>query len=384
MKKFLFGLTTCAITLTASFACTTALASSSVVESPAVKIVIDGKTGTYTNTPIISEGRTLLPLREVLTNLGVKNEEIKWNDSDKSIRISKDSTTIDLKINDKNGSVNGEKIDIEVPPMIYNDSTYIPVRFVSQSLGKKVVWDGSTTSVLIRDEKDYNEVKDLLEKSNKASESIEKMKIKMNADYDIFSDGKNSKMTAVIDSETNTKTLAMHMNMTMNTDGKDIVTETYYCDSAIYMKNPLDGKWMKTPLEIGDYEKIIKDQGKSFSLKATEAMCAGLVIKESANPNEIILSGDVYIDELFKNISTSTSANTTKIGLDKFNIEMSIDKETYLPKGIAMKMAINMGVGSESAKMNISAKGTYSDYNGDFDVTLPDSIKNSATEMKMN
>ena len=46
-----------------------------VVESPNVKIVIDGKIGTYTDMPIIVNGRTLLPLRAVLSNMGVLNDD---------------------------------------------------------------------------------------------------------------------------------------------------------------------------------------------------------------------------------------------------------------------------------------------------------------------
>ncbi|MBE7025837.1 MAG: copper amine oxidase N-terminal domain-containing protein, partial [Ruminococcaceae bacterium] len=40
---------------------------------------------------------------------------------------------------------NGEKVE----PMIYNGTTYVPLRAMSQLLGKKVEWDQATTSVYV-------------------------------------------------------------------------------------------------------------------------------------------------------------------------------------------------------------------------------------------
>lgn len=48
---------------------------------------------------------------------------------------------IEVKPKDANGSL--------VEPFIYNGSTYLPVRAVSQAIGKEVHWDGSTKSVYI-------------------------------------------------------------------------------------------------------------------------------------------------------------------------------------------------------------------------------------------
>lgn len=41
--------------------------------------------------------------------------------------------------------VNGNTVE----PFIYNGTTYLPVRAVSQALGKNIVWDGSSYSVFI-------------------------------------------------------------------------------------------------------------------------------------------------------------------------------------------------------------------------------------------
>ena len=43
--------------------------------------------------------------------------------------------------------VNGKTVE----PLIYQGTTYVPIRAVSEWLGKTVTWQGSTSSVLIND-----------------------------------------------------------------------------------------------------------------------------------------------------------------------------------------------------------------------------------------
>jgi len=64
-------------------------AQSNVVEKPNIKININNTIGTYQNVPIIVEGRTLLPLREILVNLGVPhdNQHIIWDNATKSVTV---------------------------------------------------------------------------------------------------------------------------------------------------------------------------------------------------------------------------------------------------------------------------------------------------------
>lgn len=43
-----------------------------------------------------------------------------------------------------------------VEPFIYNDTTYLPIRAISQALDKDVCWDGNTKTVLISDKSSSN------------------------------------------------------------------------------------------------------------------------------------------------------------------------------------------------------------------------------------
>ena len=48
-------------------------------------------------------------------------------------------------------TVNGQQIetDVKAPPFIYNDRTYVPLRFVSEALGADVGWDSKTKTAII-------------------------------------------------------------------------------------------------------------------------------------------------------------------------------------------------------------------------------------------
>lgn len=71
----------------------------------------------------------------------------------KKEKITKDitpPTVITLKIGDVNATVNGENIVNDVAPMVVNDRTMLPIRFVAEALGAQVGWQENTQKVLIK------------------------------------------------------------------------------------------------------------------------------------------------------------------------------------------------------------------------------------------
>ncbi len=132
-------------------------AEDNIAEVPNTKVIINGQNIVFDDVIISSKGRTLLPLRALLTSLGVQNDDdhIIWNSKEKSVTIIKDSTKVKLYSGRDTAYLNDVPIKLDVPPLIYskNNRTYIPVRFVAQSLGKIVNWDDTTKSVFIDDPK---------------------------------------------------------------------------------------------------------------------------------------------------------------------------------------------------------------------------------------
>lgn len=60
-------------------------------------------------------------------------------------------STIVLTIGEANALINGKTESTDVPAKIVSDRTFLPVRFVAESLGAKVGWDGNENKVTITD-----------------------------------------------------------------------------------------------------------------------------------------------------------------------------------------------------------------------------------------
>jgi hypothetical protein len=97
--------------------------------------------------PIIKNDRTLVPMRPLFEALDVP---VKWIQATKTVVAKKDNTQVELTIGSRNVIVNGELITTEVAPEIINGYTYMPVRFLSESLGLRVEWDKESKSVIVK------------------------------------------------------------------------------------------------------------------------------------------------------------------------------------------------------------------------------------------
>ena len=98
-------------------------------------------------TPIVIEGRTLVPIRAIIEGIG---GTIGWDQTERRVDISYKSNIIKLWLDNKNGEVNGESKQLDVPPMSINNRTMMPVRFVSENLGMKVEWNQSTRTIVLK------------------------------------------------------------------------------------------------------------------------------------------------------------------------------------------------------------------------------------------
>jgi hypothetical protein len=113
-----------------------------------ITIELHGKVLTLDQPPVLEGGRTLIPVRGVMESLGA---EVLWVPETRSIDIKHGNTNILLTLDQKNARVNNQPIELDVPPMIVNNRTVIPVRFVVEHLGLDVYWVGDQRRVVIGD-----------------------------------------------------------------------------------------------------------------------------------------------------------------------------------------------------------------------------------------
>lgn len=113
-----------------------------------IVVKIDGEVVEFPDAkPFIDQhSRTLCPIRFIAENLGA---EVLWNNEDKTVSIKKDDIDILLKIGDNTAVVNGDEKVFDTYPQIFEDRTYVPLRFISETLQMDVDWDGETKTVII-------------------------------------------------------------------------------------------------------------------------------------------------------------------------------------------------------------------------------------------
>lgn len=108
--------------------------------------------------PINTEGRVMIPFRSALEGMGAK---VEYTDATRLVTATKDDITIQFTLLDDTIHIdnNGAKstLKMDVPMIIKNDRTLVPIRFMSSAFGMQVGWDGDNQTVLILDGKAMGE-----------------------------------------------------------------------------------------------------------------------------------------------------------------------------------------------------------------------------------
>lgn len=135
----------------------TLLTSSLSLAAP-INIYYDNKKLDLHTNPIIINDRVLVPLR---STLDLMHFEYEWDNNTRTVTANYDSLTVELKIGSKYAKVTtwnweiGDMVttieELDAPPVIKNDYTLVPIRFISECLGKLVLWDQATRSVFVED-----------------------------------------------------------------------------------------------------------------------------------------------------------------------------------------------------------------------------------------
>jgi len=112
----------------------------------AIDVIVNGQ-GVPPHPPALEvNGRVLLPLRNVFVAL---EADVTWDAATMSVIAVRRGTTVTMTIGDPTAYVNGRPVQLDVPPRLINERTYIPVRFPAEAFGAEVRWDGATQTVFI-------------------------------------------------------------------------------------------------------------------------------------------------------------------------------------------------------------------------------------------
>jgi len=114
-------------------------------ENP-VSLSVDGNLISTDVPPVIVNSRTLIPARAVFESIGA---DVHWNKYEEKVEISMGDSEVVLSINSSEATVNGNAISLDVPALIIENRTVIPVRYVAESLDFDVNWEHTSRTVEI-------------------------------------------------------------------------------------------------------------------------------------------------------------------------------------------------------------------------------------------
>lgn len=118
-------------------------------QSP-IKVNLDGKIIDFDVVPQLIDGRTMVPLRKIFEAMGAT---VSWDDTAQSIEANTDVCSVKASINNTTLTVNGTPKTLDVPPMLIESRTLVPVRFVAEAFGATVDWNEKTSTVNIKSQK---------------------------------------------------------------------------------------------------------------------------------------------------------------------------------------------------------------------------------------
>ena len=104
--------------------------------------------------PIISNGRTMLPVRFLAENLGI---DVSWDGTTGTVTIiestndkmKKVKRTLMITVGSNEAFVDNRIVTMDTPAFIKDGRTYLPVRFIGENLGCYIEWLPETQQVII-------------------------------------------------------------------------------------------------------------------------------------------------------------------------------------------------------------------------------------------
>ena len=75
--------------------------------------------------------------------------DVEWDQATRTATATMNGTTVAFSIDDTTTEVNGAAATMDVPARLINDKTMVPLRFLSEEMGYTVTWDDATRTAVI-------------------------------------------------------------------------------------------------------------------------------------------------------------------------------------------------------------------------------------------
>lgn len=102
--------------------------------------------------PQIQDGRTLVPVRAIMERAQM---QVEFEPASRTVKAQKDDLVITMTVDDASATVQKgdavETVTLDVPARIIDERTYVPIRFIGESMDTKVNWNAAGREVVIID-----------------------------------------------------------------------------------------------------------------------------------------------------------------------------------------------------------------------------------------
>ena len=119
-----------------------------ILELGSKTVLVAGVQKILLTPPTTINNVTLVPIRFVVEEvLGAK---VEWKQETQAVKIIKDNTTVSLTIGSKIASINGVEQPLFTAPINSNQTTLVPLRFLSEVFGMDVEFNSDTKQIIIK------------------------------------------------------------------------------------------------------------------------------------------------------------------------------------------------------------------------------------------
>ena len=346
--------------------------------------------------PININGRLLFPLRTLFEYIDDGEGSLEWVDEERMVTLCLGDIELKLWIGDPEAEINGEKAEIldGVAPVIHNDRTYLPLRFVAETFGMVVGWNDEYRTASVVDGDAYEAMKAIFAGSENETEKLA-MDMLMNMDIAISltseegieEDSASFDIAAAC--EIDTENAFTHITASANILGETAEVELYMLGEQMYMK--VDDEWETASLDeltdglgfdtAGFADFLDMADLEQFAEAYDPYLTMGLSVNDDG---DFVVKGIIYLPADLID-SLLGSALDMLGGLDGFDISFQpavitfvLDKETMALTGLqlALSMSMEMDLMGMNMSMSISYVITIDniDYAPSFESVIPDEI----------
>ncbi|GIQ71491.1 copper amine oxidase N-terminal domain-containing protein [Xylanibacillus composti] len=103
-----------------------------------ITVTLDGEKVEFDHDPVVQSGTTMVQFVPIFRMLGL---QFDWDQASKTVTGYKDEWKVELTVGESEAYINGKAVELSQAPILYNNNTFVPLRFIGEASGKTVLWN---------------------------------------------------------------------------------------------------------------------------------------------------------------------------------------------------------------------------------------------------